>query len=156
MSDELTTTEKVVEEVLIDLMTERVMLERGISIGVQESSTRGPQAPPSTAHTSPSQPTDEKQTKLRDDIANAKLIPCLLPTYLPPLSGAINHDSLPRDFEYTLITAYLSKGVHTVSVDQYKLAAFSDFNLRDRKVYNMLSPHKYLTETKGKNYNIVP
>ena len=33
---------------------------------------------------------------------------------------------------------------------------FSDFNLRDRKVYSMLTPHKYLTITKGKNPNIVP
>jgi hypothetical protein len=86
MSDELSAAEKVVEEVLIDLMTERVMSERGLSTGVQASSTRGPQASPSTARAGPSRPTDEKQTKHRDDIANAKLIPHILPTYLPPLS----------------------------------------------------------------------
>jgi hypothetical protein len=34
MSDELSVPEKIVEEVLIDLMTKRVMSERGISIGV--------------------------------------------------------------------------------------------------------------------------
>jgi hypothetical protein len=33
---------------------------------------------------------------------------------------------------------------------------FSDFNLGDRKVYNMLAPYKYLTRTKGKNSKIVP
>jgi hypothetical protein len=41
MSEALSTTKKVVEEVLIDLMTERVMLDRGLSTCVQASSTRG-------------------------------------------------------------------------------------------------------------------
>jgi hypothetical protein len=44
MSDELNTIEKVIEEVLIDLMAEKVM-----SVGAQASSTRGVQASPSTA-----------------------------------------------------------------------------------------------------------
>jgi hypothetical protein len=42
MSDDLNATEKVVEEVLIDLMTERVMSKRGLSTRVQASSMRGP------------------------------------------------------------------------------------------------------------------
>jgi hypothetical protein len=46
MSDELSAIEKIVEEVLIDLMTERVML---ISIGIQASSMRGLPTSPSTA-----------------------------------------------------------------------------------------------------------
>jgi hypothetical protein len=46
MSDELSAAEKVVEEVLIDLMTERVM---SMSTGIQASSTRGLPASPSTA-----------------------------------------------------------------------------------------------------------
>jgi hypothetical protein len=93
-----------------------------------------------------------------DDIPNAKLIPHILPTYLPPLSSAINSDSVPRDFDYTLITAYLLKGVCAVRADRDKLATlkFSDFNLGDHKVYNMLALHKYLMRTKGKNSNIVP
>ena len=154
----LSAAKKAAEEVLIDSMTERFMSERGFSIGVQASSTRGIQASPSTARADPSWPNDEKWTKHRDDIANAKIIPCILPTYLPPLSSAINRDSVPRDFEYTLITAYLPKGVRVVRADQDKLATlkFSDFNLRGRKVYNMLAPHKYLTRTKGKNYKIFP
>jgi hypothetical protein len=158
MSNKLSAAEKVVEEVLIDLMTERVMSEGGLSIRVQASSTRGLQAFSSSARAGPSRPTDEKRNKHRDDIANAKLIPHILPTYLPPLRGAINCDSVPRDFEYTLITAYLLKGVHAVRADQDKLTTlkFSDFNLGDRKVYNMLSLHKYLTRTKGKNSKIVP
>jgi hypothetical protein len=82
----------------------------------------------------------------------------ILPTYLPPLSGTINRDSVPREFEYALVTVYLPKGIHAICVDQEKIAAlkFSDFNLDDRKVYNMISPHKYLTRTKGKNLKIVP
>jgi len=71
------------------------MSERGLSIGLQASSTRGLAASPSTAHTDLSQPADEKCTKHRDDLANAKLIPRIIPTYLPPLSGAINRDNVP-------------------------------------------------------------
>jgi hypothetical protein len=89
---------------------------------------------------------------------NAKLILSILPAYLPPLSGAINQDSVPRDFEYMLVTTYLLKEVHIVCVDQDKLTAlkFSDFNLGDRKMYNMLSPNKYLTRTKRNKSKIVP
>jgi hypothetical protein len=66
MSDELSAVEKSVEEVLIDMMAERVM-----STGVQASSTRGVQASPSTAHGSgPSRLTTEKRTKHKDDLAN--------------------------------------------------------------------------------------
>jgi hypothetical protein len=84
MSDEFSAAEKIVEEVLIDLMTERVM---SMSAGIQASSTRGVQASPSTAHGSgPSRPTVEKRTKHRDDLANAKLIPSILPDYIPPLA----------------------------------------------------------------------
>jgi hypothetical protein len=158
MSDELTAVEESVTEVLLDLMTERVMSERGVSTGVQASSTRGLAASPSTARAGPSRQVDEKRTKHRDDIANAKLIPSILPAYLPPLSGAINRDSVPRDFDYALVMAYLPKGIRAVRADQDKLAAlkFSDFNLGDRKAYSMLTPHKYLTRTKGKNSNIIP
>jgi hypothetical protein len=39
MSDELNTIEKVVEEILIDLMAQRVMSERRMFAGVQASST---------------------------------------------------------------------------------------------------------------------
>jgi hypothetical protein len=84
MSDEFNAAQKVVEEVLINLMTERVM---SMSAGVQASSTKGLQASPSTAHVSgPSRPTVEKRTKHRDDLANAKLIPSILPDYILPLA----------------------------------------------------------------------
>jgi hypothetical protein len=49
MSEALSAAEKSIEEVLIDLMIERVMSERGVSTGVQESSMRGLQASLSTA-----------------------------------------------------------------------------------------------------------
>jgi hypothetical protein len=55
----------------------------------------------------------EKRSKHRDDLANAKQIPSVLPDYIPPLTGMVNRDSVPRDFEYTLITAYLPKGICT-------------------------------------------
>jgi hypothetical protein len=96
-------------------MDERVMSERRMFVGVQASSIGGIQGSPSTAHgVRPSRTMTETRTKHRDDIVNAKLIPCILPTYIPPLSGGINRDSVPRDFEYTFITAYLPKGVHVV------------------------------------------
>jgi hypothetical protein len=134
MSDELTVVEELVTKFLLELMTERVMSERGVSIGIQASSMRGLLASPSTTHRA--RPSCEKRTKHKDDLVNAKLILRILLAYLQPLSGAINRDSVPRDFEYVLVTAYLSKEVCTVCADQNKLAAlkFSDFNLDDRKV----------------------
>jgi hypothetical protein len=159
MSDEINTVEKSVKEVLIDLITERVMSEGRMYVGVKASSTGGVQDSPLTARGAiPSRTMTETRTKHRDDIVNAKLIPHILPTYIPPLSGDINRDSVPRDFEYTFITAYLPKGVHAVQVDQENIAAlkFSDFNLGERKFYSILSPHKYLTKTKGNNSKIIP
>jgi hypothetical protein len=88
MSDELSAAEKVVEEFMIDLMNERVM---SMSTGVQASSMRGLPTSPSTSHRAgPSRPSDEKWTKHRYDLAYAKLIPSILPAYIPPLSGRVN------------------------------------------------------------------
>jgi hypothetical protein len=91
-------------------------------------------------------------------LANAKLIPSILPDYIPPLAGAVSHDSVPRDFDYTLITAYLPKGIRAVGpqLGQIMMLKISDFNLGDRKNYGMLAPHKYLTKTKGKKSKIIP
>jgi hypothetical protein len=60
MSDEITTVEESVTKVLLDLMTERVMSERGVSTGVQASSTRGLSTSSSTARAGPSRLVDEK------------------------------------------------------------------------------------------------
>jgi hypothetical protein len=89
---------------------------------------------------------------------NAKQIPRILPSYIPPLKGEINRDTVPQYYDYPMIIAYLPKGVHAVRTEQTKLASlkFCDFNLGDQKAYNMLASHKYLTMTKGKNSKIVP
>jgi hypothetical protein len=86
------------------------------------------------------------------------MIPIILPKYIQELSGTVNRDTIPRDFDYAVVTAYLPKGVRAVHADQDKLIVlkFGDFNLGDRKVYNMLAPHKYLTITEGRNPKIVP
>jgi hypothetical protein len=90
MSDELILVEESIMKFLLDLMTGRVMSERGVSTGVQASSTRGLLTSSSTARAGPSRPVDEKLTNHRDDLVNANLILSILPTYLPPSSGTIN------------------------------------------------------------------
>jgi hypothetical protein len=70
----------------------------------------------------------------------------------------VSRDSVPRDFEYTMVTAYLPKGIHAVRAQQDKITTlkFNDFNLGDRKNHSMLTPYKYLTRMKGKNSKIIP
>jgi hypothetical protein len=51
----------------------------------------------------------EKWSKHCDDLVNMKLIP-----YILPLDGTVSHDSVLRDFDYTLITVYLRKGIRIV------------------------------------------
>jgi hypothetical protein len=117
------------------------------------------QASPSTARGArPSRPSAEKRTKHKDDLANEKLIPTIFLDYIPPLASAVNHDSVPREFEYTMGTVYLLKGIRIVREDQDKITVlnFSDFHLRDHNIYGMLAPYNYLTRTKGKNSNIIP
>jgi hypothetical protein len=110
MLDELNTAKKCVEEVLIDLMAKKVMY-----VGIQYSSTRGVQTSPSTTRGyGPFRAAAEKRTKHRYDLVNEKLIPTILPHYIPPLVGAVSRDSVPRDFDYTLVTAYLPKGIRAV------------------------------------------
>jgi hypothetical protein len=91
-------------------------------------------------------------------LANTKLIPTILLDYILPLVGVVSRHSVPRDFDYTMLTAYLLKGIRVIRTYQYKIATlkFSDFNLGDHKKYNMLSPYKYLTRTKWKNSKIIP
>jgi hypothetical protein len=106
MSDKFIKVDKFIEDILIDLMDEKVM-----STGVQALLTRGVEASSSTSRGSgPSRAATEKQTKHHDDLANAKIIPSIMPDYILPLAGAVIRDSVPRDFDYTLITAYLPKG----------------------------------------------
>jgi hypothetical protein len=107
MSVERTELEKSIEEVLKKFMDDKAMSE-----GVHASSTRGLQASPSTGrHSKHTNPATEKRSKHHDDLANAKQIPSILPDYIPPLAGTVNHDNIPWDFEYTLITTYIPKGI---------------------------------------------
>jgi hypothetical protein len=78
--------------------------------------------------------------------------------YIPPLAGAVSPDSIPRDFDYTMITAYLSNGIHAVGIQLERIMTLniSDFNLGDLKNYGIISPHKYLTKTIGKKSKIIP
>jgi hypothetical protein len=92
------------------------------------------------------------------DLENAKLIPSILPDYIPPLAGVVSRESFSRDFDYTIITAYLPKGIHAVrpQLERILTLNISDYNLGYRKSYGMLAPHKYLTKTKGKKAKIIP
>jgi hypothetical protein len=85
-------------------------------------------------------------------------VPSILPAYIPPLSDEINRDNVPRDFEYTLVTAYIPKGVRTYHADQDKVTTlkFCDFNMGDHKVYSMLTSYNYLMRTKRKNLKLIP
>jgi hypothetical protein len=117
------------------------------------------QASPLTTHGSgPSRAATEKRTKHPYDLTNAMLILTILPNYIPPLTYAVSRDNVPRVFDYTLVTAYLPKGIRAVRTQQDKIATlkFSEFNLGDRKNHSMLTPHRYLTRTKGKNSRIIP
>jgi hypothetical protein len=90
---------------------------------------RGVPTSPSTARVGTSRAGAKRRAKHKDDMANEKLVPSILPAYIPPLCDAINRGSVPRDFEYTLVTMYLPKGVRAVYVDHDKIATlkFSDF-----------------------------
>jgi hypothetical protein len=100
----------------------------------------------------------EKQSKHRDDLANVKLIPSVMPDYIPPLAGAVSRDIILRDFKYTLIIVYLPKGICVVGTQIGLILdlKINEFNLGDRKNYALLSPHKYLKKTSGKKSKIVP
>jgi hypothetical protein len=151
MSVERTEIEKSIEEVLKNFMADKAM-----SKGLQTSSTRGLQASPLTRHfLGYVNPTTEKQSKHRDDLANVKQIPSVLPDYIPPLAGMVNRNSIPH--EYTLITMYIPKGIHVVRTQLGHIPALknSDFNLGDRKNYAMLMPHKYLMKMTGNKPRIV-
>jgi hypothetical protein len=90
MSGDFRAVEKFVKEILIDLMAKKVM-----SIRAQASSTRGVQASPLTERRSePSRTVPEKRTKHRDDLANAKLIPSIMPDCIMPLASVVSHESL--------------------------------------------------------------
>jgi len=65
-----------------------------------------------------------------------------MPDYIPPLVGVVSHDSILRDFNYTVITMYLPKGIQAVRPHLEKILSLkiSDYNLGDHKIYGMLTP----------------
>jgi hypothetical protein len=126
-----------------------------MSIGIQASSIGILQASPSIGRCSSR--TTKKRSKHFDDLANAKHIPSVLTEYILPLVGAVNCNSILRDFEYTLITMYIPKGICVVGPPLGHIPALknNDVNLRDRKNYAMLTPHRYLMKTIEKKSCIV-
>jgi hypothetical protein len=150
MSGEPSVLEKSVEEILVELMAERVMY-----VGIQASSTGGLQASPSTGHHS-SCATEKKASTTTIWLTRSRSHQSFL-EYILPLAGTVNHNSIPRDFEYTLITAYIPKGIRVVGpqLGQIPTLKNNDFNLGDRKNYTMLVPHRYLMKTTGKKPCIV-
>jgi hypothetical protein len=154
ISDTISVEEKDFKEILIDLIDEKV-----IFAGIQASLMREVQTSPSTARGyGPSRAMTEKRTKHRDDLAKAKLIPSILPKYIPPLAGVVSRDSVSRDFDYIVITTYLPKGIQAVRAQLERIPTLniSDYNLGDRKSYGIVTPHKFLTKTKGKKSKIIP
>jgi hypothetical protein len=153
MSGELAKLDKSFEEVL-----KKIMANRHLSKGVQAPSTRGLQATPSMGRRSGHvNPATKQRSKHRDDIANVKQISSILPDYIPPLHGIVNRDNIPRDYEYTLFTAYMPKGIRVVGsqLGQILLLKNNDFNLGDRENYVMLAPHRYLTKSTRKKPHLV-
>jgi hypothetical protein len=141
MSNELSVAKKIFEEFLIDLITERIISEREMSTSIHVSSTRAVQVYLSTTHGArSSRPSMEKRTKHRDDLENENLIPTILLNCILPLADTVSRDSVPRDFEYSMVTAYLTKGICAVHTQKENIVAlkFIEFNLGDCKNYSML------------------
>jgi hypothetical protein len=80
----------------------------------------------------------------RDELVNAKLIPSILPNYIPPLVDVVSHDSVPRDFDYTFITSYLAKGIQVVrpQLERIPTLKINNYNVGNCKSYGMLAPKK--------------
>jgi hypothetical protein len=153
MSSKPSELEKSVEEVL-----KNIMADRSISEGVQASLTRGLQAFPSTGRRSGHvNPVTEQQSNHRGDLANVKQISSILPEYIPYLAGTVNHDNIPQDYEYTVFTTYIPKGIRVFGsqLGEIPLLKNNDFNLGDRNNYAMLVLHHYLTKSTGKKPHLV-
>jgi hypothetical protein len=87
MSVEHSALENSVEQILVDLMTKKVM-----PVGIRPSLNGGLQESPLTGRHSGR--TIEKRSKYRDDLANTKQIPLVLPDYIPHLVSMVNCDNI--------------------------------------------------------------
>jgi hypothetical protein len=69
----------------------------------------------------------------------------------------VNRDSIPRDFECTLVTVYLPKGIQIGKPQSDKIMTLkiNEFNLGDSKNFEMLYPHRYMTSKKEKKSKII-
>ena len=140
-----------------DILT-KIIVDRQFSVGIKASSMGGLEAYPSTRHCSSCpNPMAKKWGKHHDDLANVKQILSFFPDYIPPLASTVNRDSIPHDFEYTLITTYIPKEIRVVGPQLGQILALknNDFNLGDRKNYAMLALHRYLMKMTGKKSHIV-
>jgi hypothetical protein len=154
MSGEPSDLEKSVEEFLSKLMA-----NIPVSKGIQVSLTRGLQDSPSIGRRATRiNPVTEQRSKHRSDLANAKQIPSILCEYIFPLDDVVNHGSIPHDFEYSVFTTYIPKGICIVGshLGQIPLLKHNDFNLGNRKNYATLAPHRYLMKTTGKKPHLIP
>jgi hypothetical protein len=107
MSGKVNEFEKYVKQVVRKLMADRTVSE-----GIEASSTRGLQASPSIRHFFACiNPITKQRSKHRSDFANVKQIPSILPEYILPLVGVVNHNNILDDFEYSLFTTYIPKGI---------------------------------------------
>jgi hypothetical protein len=102
-------------------------------------------------------PVTEKRRKHRSDLANAKQITSILLEYIPPLASVVKCDSIPRDFEYSMFTVYIPKGIHIIGsqLGKIPLLKHNDFNLGDQKNYATLAPHCYLMKTTRKKPHLI-
>jgi hypothetical protein len=125
MLGEHSALDESVEEILINLMAEKVMY-----VSIQASSMGRLQASPSTTHWS-SRTAIEKRSKHRNDIVSIKQILSVFLDYILPLDGVVSHDSIPCDFEYMLIIVYLLKGIRVVKPQLGLIPALkiNDFNI---------------------------
>jgi hypothetical protein len=99
----------------------------------------------------------EQRRKHHCDLANMKQIPPILPEYILPLAGVVNRDSIPHDFEYSMFTVYILKGIRIVGshLGKISLLNHSEFNLGDQKNYAMLAPRCYLMRTTRKKPHLI-
>jgi hypothetical protein len=110
MSSERTELEKSIVEVLNKFMDDRAMSE-----GVHTSSTKVLQASPSTRRClGRANPATKQRSKHRNNMANTKQASLILPDYISHLAGTVNFYNIPQKYEYTLIIAYIPKGIRIV------------------------------------------
>jgi hypothetical protein len=90
-------------------------------------------------------------------LENVKLIPSVFPDYIPPLAGVVSCNNVLHEFEYTLFTVYLPKGIRVVGTQLGLIhdLKINEFNLGNMKNYALIAPHRYLKKKTRKKLKIV-